>query len=98
MGALFHYEARACAALVHLHQEISHGAAARPTLTMIHWIIVRALRPSWTSIADMAWIGKSAWFPLMLGGTWKFGLTPLRFWPGGEAANPDASHPVKARE
>ena len=54
MGALFHYEARACAALVHLHQEISHGASARPTLTMIHWIIVRALRPSWTSIADMA--------------------------------------------
>ena len=47
-------EARACAALVHLHQEISHGAAARPTLTMIHWIIVRALRPSWTSVAYIA--------------------------------------------
>ncbi len=46
----------------------------------------------------MAWIGKSAWFPLMLGGTWKSGLTPLRFWPGGEAANPDALHPGKARE
>ena len=53
---------------------------------------------SWTSIADMAWIGKSAWFPLMLGGTWKSGLTPLRFWPGGEAANPDAKHPGKAWE
>ena len=46
--------AMACAALVHLHQEISHGAAARPTLTMIHRIIVRALRPSWTSAADIA--------------------------------------------
>ena len=47
-------EARACAALVHLHQEISNGAAARPTLRMIHWIILRALRPSWTSIANIA--------------------------------------------
>ena len=46
--------ARAYAALVHLHQEISHGAAARPTLTMIHRIIARALRPSWTSIAEAA--------------------------------------------
>ena len=40
--------------LVHLHQEISNGAAARLTLTMIHWIIVRALRPSWTSVVDIA--------------------------------------------
>ena len=54
MGTLIHYGARAYAALVHLHQEISHGAAARPTLTMIHWIIVQALRPSWTSIAEIA--------------------------------------------
>ena len=46
----------------------------------------------------MAWIGKSAWYPQMLGETWKSGLTPLRFWPGGEAANPDAKHPGKARE
>ena len=54
MDTLNHNGARAYAALVHLHQEISHGAAARPTLTMIHWIIVRALRPSWTSVADIA--------------------------------------------
>jgi len=25
-------------------------------------------------------------------------LVPLCFWPGGEAANPDALHPGKARE
>ena len=25
-------------------------------------------------------------------------LTPLCFWPGGEAANPDALHPGKAWE
>ena len=46
----------------------------------------------------MALIGKSAWFPLMLGETWKSDLTPLCFWPGGEAANPDALHLGKARE
>ena len=46
--------ARACAALVHLHQEISHGDAARPMLILIHWINIRALRPSWTSIAEAA--------------------------------------------
>ena len=37
---------------VPLNQEISHGAAARPSLKMIHWIIFRALRPSWTSLRD----------------------------------------------
>ena len=37
---------------VPLNQEISHGAAARPPLKMIHWIIFRALRPSWTSLRD----------------------------------------------
>ena len=34
MDTLNHNGARAYAALVHLHQEISNGAAARPTLTM----------------------------------------------------------------
>ena len=33
----------------------------------------------------------------MRGGTRKSGLVPLCFWPGGEAANPDASHPGKVR-
>ena len=37
---------------VPLNQEISHGAAARPSLKMIHWIIFRALRPSWTSLRN----------------------------------------------
>ena len=43
-------------------------------------------------------IGQTAWFPLVLEGTRKSDLAPLCFWPGGEAANPDASHPGKARE
>ena len=30
-------------------------------------------------------------------GTWKLGLLVLCFWPGGEAANPDALHPGKVR-
>ncbi len=34
----------------------------------------------------------------MLEGTRKFDLVLLRFWPGGEDANPDALHPGKARE
>ena len=34
----------------------------------------------------------------MLEGTRKFGLVQWCFWPGGEAANPDALHPGKARE
>ncbi len=38
------------------------------------------------------------WFPLELEGTRKIDLVLLCFWPGGEAANPDAKHPGKARE
>jgi hypothetical protein len=34
----------------------------------------------------------------MLGETRKMDLVPLCFWPGGEAANPDALHPGKAKE
>ena len=34
----------------------------------------------------------------MLGGTRKSGFVPLCFWPGGEAASPDALHPGKAWE
>ena len=39
-----------------------------------------------------------SWFPQYQKGTRKSGLTSLCFWPGGEAANPDALHPEKARE
>ena len=53
---------------------------------------------SWTSVAEVAWLGRSDWFPLLHGGTWKLGFVPLCFWPGGEAANPDALHPGKAKE
>ena len=34
----------------------------------------------------------------MLGEPRKFDLVPWCFWPGGEAANPDALHPGKAWE
>ena len=53
---------------------------------------------SWTSIAETACEKKSAWFPLKPGRTRKSGMAPLCFWPGVEAANPDAKHPGKARE
>jgi len=41
---------------------------------------------------------KKAWFPQKRGETRKIGLVSWCFWPGGEAANPDALHPGKARE
>ncbi len=53
---------------------------------------------SWTSIAEAACLDKPTWFPLLCGGTRKPGFVPWCFWPGGEAANPDALHPGKARE
>ena len=59
--------------LVHLHQEISHGAAARPTLTMIHRIIVRALRPSFLDLNSG------------YGLDWKIILVPADAWRNMEA-------------
>ena len=88
--------AGACSAPVPLNQEISHGATARPMLKMIHWIIFLALRPSWTSIAEITWsVGKTL-FPLLLGVTTDAKLDAVELLARRlSAARPDAKHPGK---
>ena len=52
----------------------------------------------WTPIAELAYRWYPSWFPHKREGTRKPGMAAFGFWPGGEAANPDALHPGKAWE